>query len=87
VAVDGRIAWVSGLGFVGVIDVQERKVLQIAYVSASYIRGIQLSSAHAWIALSCGKEEGSDFCGNARTGVYRIERAGIESVIDMANRK
>jgi hypothetical protein len=87
VAVDGRIAWVGGRGFVAVIDVQQRKVLRIAYVSASRIYGIQLSPAHAWVALSCVKEEDPDHCGNARTGVYRMNRAEIESVVDTASRK
>src|SRR5712691_4008046 len=38
VAMDGTVAWVGGRGFVAVVDVQERKVLRIAYVSASRIR-------------------------------------------------
>ena len=62
-----------------VVDVQERKVLRIAYVSASRIRRIQLGPTHAWIAISCWKEAEPDYCGNAWTGVYRIDRAAIES--------
>jgi len=64
---------------VAVVDVQESKVLRIAYVSASRIRRIQLGPTHAWIAISCWKEGEPDYCGNAWTGVYRIGRAAIES--------
>ena len=86
VAADGRIAWVGGRGFVAVVDIQERKVLRIAYISASTIRGIQLNPAHAWIAVSCdtGDDTYPDSSGNARTGVYRIDRSAIEPV---GNRK
>jgi tetratricopeptide (TPR) repeat protein len=85
VAVDGRIAWVGGRGFVAVVDVQERKVLRIAYVSASRIQGIQLGQKHAWIAVSCGSGDSyPDFSGKAWTGVYRLDRSAIEPV---GNRK
>jgi hypothetical protein len=81
VAVDGRIAWVGGRGFVAVVDVQERKVLRIAYVSASRIQGIQLGQKHAWIAVSCGSGDSyPDFSGKAWTGVYRLDRSAIEPV-------
>jgi hypothetical protein len=86
VAVDGRIAWVGGRGFVAVVDVQERKVLRIAYVSASRILRIQLSQAHAWIQVSCGTEGDPDYCGNAWTGVYRMGRGAIEPVVHTASR-
>jgi hypothetical protein len=79
VSVDGRIAWVGCRGSVAVVDVQERKVLRIAYVSASRIYGIRLSPAHAWIALSCEKQADPDHSGNARTGVYRVARAAVEA--------
>jgi hypothetical protein len=78
VSVDGRIAWVGCRGSIAVVDLQERKVLRIAYVSASRIYGIRLSPAHAWIALSCDKQGDPDYSGNARTGVYRLARAAIE---------
>ena len=80
VAVDGRIAWVGGRGFVAVVDVEDRKVLRIAYISASRIRRIQLGRAHAWIHVSCGEQSGSDSAGNAWTGVYRIKRSAVEPV-------
>lgn len=86
VAVDGRIAWVGGRGFVAVVDVQEQKVLRIAYVSASRVYGIRLSPPHAWVALSCDKEGHPDYCGNARTGVYRLDRTAIEPQSYTANR-
>ena len=86
VAADGRIAWVGGRGFVAVVDVQERKVLRIAYVSASRIMKIQLTPAHAWVAVSCGKNEGSDFAGDAWTGVYRLNRAEIEKAVYTASK-
>jgi hypothetical protein len=78
VAMDGNIAWVGGRGFVAVLDIQERKVLRIAYISASRIYGIKLSSAHAWIGISCDIDGNPDFSGNARTGVYRLDRSAIE---------
>ncbi len=81
VAADGRIAWVGGRGFVAVVDIQERKVLRIAFISASTIRGIQLNSTHAWIAVSCDTGDSyPDYSGNARTGVYRLDRSAIEPV-------
>jgi len=79
VAADGRIAWVGGRGFLAVVDIQERKVLRIAYISASTIRGIQLNPAHVWIAVSCGSGDSyPDFSGKAQTGVYRLDRSAIE---------
>jgi len=80
-AVDGKTAWVGGRGFVAVVNVQERKVLRIAYVSASRIRGIQLGKTHAWVQVSCGKEADPDYSGNAWTGVYRLNRSAIEPVV------
>ena len=80
VAVHGRFAWAGGRGFVAVVDVQDRKVLQIAYISASQIRRIQLGQAHAWIHVSCGERSGSDSAGNAWTGVYRMKRSAVEPV-------
>jgi len=81
VAVDGRIAWVGGRGFVAVVDVQERKVLRIAYISASTIRGIQMNPTHVWIAVSCDTGDfDPDSSGNARTGVYRLDREAIEPI-------
>jgi hypothetical protein len=87
VAVDGRIAWVGGRGFVAVMDVPARKVLRIAYVSASQILRIQLTRAHAWIQVSCGERGNPDYAGNAWTGVYRVDRSEIEPIIDSAGRK
>lgn len=78
VATDGKIAWVGGRGFVAVLDIQERKVLRVAYISASQIGGIQLGRTHVWIAVSCGDNSDSQFSGNAWTGVYRLHRAAIE---------
>lgn len=78
VAVDGNIAWVGGRGFVAVVDINKRKVLRIAYVSASRIYGIKLSPMHAWIGISCGKIDDPPYSGNARTGVYRIDRSTVE---------
>jgi len=78
VAVDGRIAWVGGRGFVAVVDLQDRKILRIAYVSASRIGGIQLGKLHAWIQLSCTERGDSDYAGKAWTGVYRIKRSAVE---------
>ncbi len=80
-AVDGKTAWVGGRGFVAVVNVPERKVLRIAYVSASRIRGIQLGKTHAWVQVSCGKEADPDYSGNAWTGVYRLNRSAIEPVV------
>ena len=85
VAVEGKIAWVGGRGFVAVVDVPERKVLRIAYVSASRICRIQLGKAHAWVQISCGKEAYPD-AGDAWTGVYRLNRSAIEPVVYAANR-
>jgi tetratricopeptide (TPR) repeat protein len=82
VAVDGRIAWVGGRGFVAIIDVAEQKVLRIAYVSASTVQEIQLSPQHAWIAISCDPEGYPDSSGNSRTGVYRVDRAAIEHSVN-----
>jgi hypothetical protein len=87
VAVDGKIAWLGGRGFVAIVDIEERKVLRIAYVSASRIRKIQLSQTHAWIALSCDQKGDSDYAGNALTGVYRLDRAAIEPTPYTASRK
>jgi hypothetical protein len=84
VARDGDIAWVGGRGFVAVIDIVARKVLRIAYISASTIKEIQLSQVHTWIAISCDKEGYPEQAGNARTGVYRLDRSAIEPA---ANRK
>jgi len=87
VAVDGRIAWVGGRGFVAVVDLQERKVLRIAYISASRILGIQLGQAHAWIQVSCGVNGDPGYSGNASNGVYRMDRSAIEPVGYTASRK
>lgn len=78
VAVDGRIGWLGGRGFVAVLDLQERKVLRVAYISASRIRGIKLSPAHAWIGIACAKIGAPDESGNAKSGVYRVDRAAVE---------
>jgi hypothetical protein len=85
VSVDGKIAWVGGRGFVAVVDVPERKVLRIAYVSASRIHAIQLGKAHVWVHVSCGENSYPD-AGNAWTGVYRLKRSAIEPVVYAANR-
>ena len=87
VAVDGRTAWVGGRGFVAVVDVPQRKVLRIAYVSASQIFRIQLGKAHAWVHVSCGEEADPGYAGNAWTGVYRLNRAAIEPVALVSNEK
>jgi hypothetical protein len=86
VAVDGRIAWVGGRGFVAVVDVPERKVLRIAYVSASQILRIQLGKTYAWIQVSCGETAGPEYAGNAWTGVYRLNRAVIEPKVSPLSR-
>lgn len=86
VALDGRIAWVGGRGFVAIVDVQERKVLRIAYVSASRIRGIQLGRVHAWIQVSCGEPADPEYSGSAWTGVYRLNRSEIEAAVYTADR-
>ena len=77
VAVDGNIAWVGGRGFVAVLDIKNRTVRRIAYLSARVIDQIQLGHTHAYIAVSCGEED-SDHAGKARTGVYRIDRSSVE---------
>lgn len=77
VAVDGRIAWVGGLGFVAVVDLAKQKVLRIAYIPAT-VQGIQLSPLHAWVAIACKKRGDPDYAGDANNGVYRLDRAGIE---------
>ena len=79
VAADGRIAWVGGRGFVAVVDVVSRKVLRVAYVSASRIYGIRLSARHAWIGVSTGAGDSDpEYSGDAWTGVYRLDRSAIE---------
>ena len=63
------------------VDVDEVKVLRIAYISAGSIQRILLSKQYAWIQVSCGVDVAnarSWDAGNAWTGVYRIERAAVE---------
>jgi hypothetical protein len=86
VAVDGNIAWVGGRGFVAVVNVQERKVLRVAYISASEIRGIQLGKVHAWVQVSCAEPADPEYAGKAWTGVYRLNRSAIEPSVFTANR-
>jgi hypothetical protein len=69
-----------------VVDIQDRKVLRIAYVSASRVRGIELGKTYAWIHIACGERENSDYSGNAWTGVYRLNRSAIEPGVYTANR-
>ena len=81
VAIDGRIAWIGGRGFVAVVDIQEQKVLRIAYISANCIKKIQLGKTYAWIqVISGGGDSYPEYSGNAWTGVYRVERSTIEPV-------
>jgi hypothetical protein len=86
VAVDGRIAWVGGRGFVAVVDVQQRKVLRTAYVSASRILAIQLGKVYAWVQLSCAEPADPGYSGKAWTGVYRLNRSAIEPIVQTARR-
>jgi hypothetical protein len=86
VAVDGRFAWIGGRGFVAVMDLQERKVLRIAYISTSRILHIQLGKRYAWIQVSCGVDAYPD-AGNAWTGIYRIERSAVEPVLHTVSRE
>jgi hypothetical protein len=88
VAVDGRIAWLGGRGFVAILDTQELKVLKVAYISANLISKIQLGKTHAWIQVTT-RGEGYDFeyGGNAWTGVYRIDRSAVEPALDTENQK
>ncbi len=92
VAADGRIAWVGGRGFVAVVDIQERKVFRVAFISANVIPMIQLDKTYAWIQVSCGDDEHSeynsiDYLGNARAGVYRVERAKVEPTVFAVSQK
>ena len=80
VAVDGNIAWIGGRGFVAVINTEQRKVLRIAYISANCIKRIQLGKTFVWIQVNAGGDDyGSKYAGEAWTGIYRLERAAIES--------
>jgi hypothetical protein len=82
VATDSKVAWVGGRGFVAVVDVLNRKVLRIAFVSASKIQRIQLGQNYAWIAISSGGQDSDpEYSGNAWTGVYRIDRSAIEPFV------
>ncbi len=66
IAVDGSIAWIGGRGFVAVVDIQEQKVLRIAYLSANCIRKIQLGKTYAWIqVISDGGDSFPEYSGNA----------------------
>ena len=86
VATDGKAAWVGGRGFVAVVDVQKRKVLRIAFVSASQVQAIQLGQNYAWIAISSGGEDSyPEYSGKAWTGVYRIDRSAIEPLVISSN--
>ena len=87
VAVAGRIAWVGGRGFVAVVELQERKTLRFAYISTSVIRQIQLGQKYVWIAVSCDREAGAGFSGNAPSGVYRLDRTAIEPAVHVAGQK
>ncbi len=87
VAVDGRVAWVGGRGFVAVVDIEQQKVLRVAFVSASQILRIQLGKAHAWIQISCAEPADPAYSGKAWTGVYRLNRSSIEPAVQTANRK
>jgi hypothetical protein len=88
VALDGRIAWVGGNGFVAVVDIVEKRMLRVAYISASKVASIRLDRTHAWVALSCGKEfDDPNYAGNERTGIYRLNRASIEPAKLAANQK
>jgi hypothetical protein len=78
IALDGKYAWIGGKGFVAVVDVQERKVVRIGYICANRIAKIQLGSRYAWIQVSCEEDGDWDYGGNARTGVYRVDRAAAE---------
>jgi hypothetical protein len=81
VATDGRVAWIGGRGFVAVVDVQEQKVLRIAYISANCIKKIQLGKTYAWIqVISGGGDTYPEYSGDAWTGVYRVERAAVEPI-------
>lgn len=79
VAADGRIAWIGGRGFVGVLDLDKRKLLRVAYISAARIFKIQLDKKYAWIQVAT-KAGPSDpvHAGTARPGVYRVERSTVE---------
>ena len=86
VSVDGEIAWVGGFGYVAIVDVPKRKVLRVAFVSASRIQRIQLGKKYAWIQVSCGElATANDGAGNARTGIYRVERT-VEQTSSVAAR-
>jgi hypothetical protein len=78
VAVDGNMAWIGGRGFVAVLDIEAKKVLRVAYVSANQIRDIKLDHDHAWISISTSPDGYWDHYGSARTGIYRLSRASIE---------
>lgn len=81
VAVAGNIAWVGGRGFVAVIDIVQRKVLHIAYVSANNIKKIELGNRYAWIQVynnPLGAWLKSDFA-NLKDGggdIYEHENGG-----------
>ena len=79
----GNVAWVGGRGFVAFVDLPSRQVVRLAFVSASRVQKIQLGSRFAWIQISCGVDFYPD-AGNARTGVYRIERTTVEPATKMA---
>jgi hypothetical protein len=78
IALDGRRTWVGGLGSVAVVDISEHKVLRVANISAARVAKIQLGEKYAWIQISCVPGGGPDFAGDARTGVYRVERVTVE---------
>jgi tetratricopeptide (TPR) repeat protein len=81
VAIDGRVAWIGGRGFVAVVDIEEQKVLRIAYISANCIKKILLGKTAAWIqVISGGTDAYVEYSGNAWTGVYRVERSAVERI-------
>lgn len=47
-ALDGRHLWVGGLGYVALVDLDENKILKIAYVPTRTVDQIQISGSYVW---------------------------------------